>query len=88
MNKNLEKTIPMMKSDCYKERFRAEFYQLYTRAEALANMIHSWDEGTLDFEPKTDRFLLNLQLKSMQDYLSILAERSEIEDIDISLKAE
>ena len=85
--KNLEATIPMMMSEDYRERFRAEFYQLHARAERLNEMLKKWDNGGLGFEPKADHFLLHLQLKAMEEYLSILVERAEIEDIDISLMA-
>ena len=85
--KNLETTIPMMTSEDYRERFRAEFYQLHARYEALCEMLYKWDCGELNFEPKSDYFLLREQKRVMQEYLSILVDRAEVEDIDISLMA-
>ena len=82
-----ESTVPMMLSDDYKERFRAEYYQLFRRYESLAKMIQDWDDGKLNFEPTCDRFIYRLQLRAMADYRDILAERAKEEDIDISLVA-
>ena len=83
--KFFESTVPMMLSDDYRERFRAEYYQLFRRYESLAKMIQDWDDGKLGFEPTCDRFIYRLQLKAMRDYLDTLVERAEEENIDISL---
>ena len=42
----LTDTIEMMKSADYKERFKAEYYQLKIRLEALCEM---YDAGTLGY---------------------------------------
>ena len=37
----LKETVPMMESADYKERFKAEFYQLLIRLDSLTNMLRS-----------------------------------------------
>ena len=41
----LEDTANMMCSDDYKERFKAEYYQVVIRYKKLKNMLERWDEG-------------------------------------------
>lgn len=55
----LKDTVEMMTSSDYKERFKAEYYQLKLRYDKLALMITKWDEGTLGFEPSCSRTLLS-----------------------------
>ena len=82
-----ESTVPMMLSDDYKERFRAEYYQLFRRYEGLSKMMRDRDNDMLGFEPTCDKFVYRLQLNAMENYLVILAVRAEKEDIDISFTA-
>lgn len=79
----LEKTIDMMVSDDYVERFKAEFYQLRERKNKLQKMIRAYDKGELDFEPKCSIDLLTWQLKTMQEYEYILKRRAEIEGVEL-----
>jgi hypothetical protein len=72
----------MMTSEDYKERFKAEYYQLKVRINGLENMLKSWDEGTLTFKPTCPRKLYDDQLKAMYDYINILITRSKMEGID------
>ena len=51
----LKDTIKMMNSSDYKERFKAEFYQLLIRLDSLTSMIIKWENNTLDFEPKCSK---------------------------------
>ena len=51
----LEETAKMMLSEDYKERFKAEYYQLVNRYEGLKLMLKRWDAGTLDFKPACSR---------------------------------
>ena len=83
----MESTVDLMLSDDYKERFRAEFFQLYFRCDKLAKMLYDWEDGKLGFEPTCDHFMYVEQLKAMREYLHILAERAEEEGIDISMKS-
>ena len=79
----LERLIELMKSEDYKDRFRAEFYQLEDRIDKLSNMLEIYKAGTLDFTPSCSYDLLNGQLKAMNLYLQYLIERAEIEGIEI-----
>lgn len=74
----LTETIPMMTSDDYRERFKAEYYQLKIRASKLQSIIqHDMD---LANSPK---IILERQINAMLDYLSTLALRAEFEGIDL-----
>ena len=79
----LERLIELMKSEDYKDRFRAEYYQLEDRATKLSNMLEKYKAGTLNFTPSCSYDLLNGQLKVMNLYLQYLIERAEIEGIEI-----
>lgn len=79
----LKDTVNMMTSEDYKERFKAECYQLKTRISGLEKMLKSWDEGTLNFKPTCPRKLYDDQIKAMYDYLDILIIRSKMEGIDL-----
>lgn len=79
----LKDTVEMMTSSDYKERFKAEYYQLKLRYDKLALMITKWDEGTLGFEPTCSRTLLGRQLYHMRMYMIDLETRAKIEGIDL-----
>ena len=80
---NLKETIPMMISEDYKERFKAEYYQLLLRLDSLTSMLIKWENNTLDFEPKCSKETLEDQVLFMQGYIDILLLRAEIEEIDL-----
>ena len=75
--KELKDTIEMMTSSDYKERFKAEYYQLKLRYDKLALMI------TQEFEPSCSRTLLSRQLHHMRMYMIDLETRAKIEGIDL-----
>lgn len=77
-------TMEMMKSTDYKERFRAEYFQLKIREKGLAKMLEKYKLGTLSFTPSCSYDILNGQLKSMHLYGTYLEERAEIESVDLS----
>ena len=79
----LDKTVDMMLSEDYKERFRAEYHQLVNRENKLNKMVKAYKEGTLDFKPKCSLDLMLWQLKTMQEYKYILKRRAEIECIEL-----
>ena len=81
----LKDTVEMMNSADYKERFKAEFYQLLIRLDSLTSMLIKWNNNTLDFDPKCSKETLESQLIFMQGYLDILRLRAEIEGIDYEL---
>lgn len=76
-------TASMMLSDDYRERFKAEYYQLKIRYEKLYIMITRWDKGNLDFKPDCPRSLYSLQMDSMKLYLTALEARAKIEGIEL-----
>ena len=79
----LERIIELMKSEDYKDRFKAEYYQLEDRATKLGNMLEKYKAGTLNFTPSCSYELLNSQLKVMNEYLKYLMIRAEIEGIEL-----
>lgn len=79
----LQDTVELMNSEDFKDRFKAEFYQLKIRICALDNMLLKYELGELPFEPNCSYDLLNGQLKAMRLYQSYLIERAEIEGIEI-----
>lgn len=75
----LKDTIPLITSDDYRERFKAEYYQTKIRAGKLQSLIqHDMD---LANSPK---IILERQLNAMLDYLSTLALRAELEGINLT----
>lgn len=84
----LKDTVELMNSDDYKDRFRAEYYQLWIRKEKLNLMLHNWKEGKLSFEPKCSYELLFEQLIYMNNYLIALRERAQIEGVEVAMTAE
>lgn len=73
----------MMNSGDYKERFKAEYFQLKNRTLGLAAMLDKWDKKTLEFVPTCPRNIYNKQLSAMNDYLKVLEKRAEIEGISL-----
>ena len=79
----LQDTIELMNSEDFKDRTRAEYYQLKIRHEGLARMLKKYKEGTLEFVPNCDYDLLHTQLVYMINYLCVLEKRAEIENIKL-----
>ena len=51
MPNELRDTIKMMNSEDYKERFKAEYYQVVIRYQKLKSMLNKWDNDQLEFAP-------------------------------------
>ena len=79
----LKDTVTMMESADYKERFKAEFYQLLIRLDSLTSMIIKMENNTLDFGPKCSKETLENQVIFMKGYVDILLLRSKIEGIKL-----
>ena len=79
----MQDTIKLMMSIDFKDRIKAEYYQLKIRLEGLERMLKAYKEGTLDFKPNCDYELLHLQLVYMKCYMTILEERAKIEGIEL-----
>ena len=79
----LKDTIEMMTSEDFKERFKAEYYQLLIRVNSLTRMLNKWENNMLDFEPKCSKETLENQVIFMLGYLGVLRLRAKIEEIDL-----
>ena len=79
----LKKTVDMMLSDDYRQRFRAEYYQTKERYDRLDAMTVKYEAGTLDFELTCPLELLLRQKKAMGEYLRAMKIRAEMEGISL-----
>ena len=79
----LKDTIEMMTSEDFKERFKAEYYQVSIRLYSLTSMLIKWENNMIDFEPKCSKETLENQVIFMQGYIDILRLRAQIEEIDL-----
>ena len=79
----IAETADMMTSRDYKQRFLAEYAQLYERREKLWRTIARYRAGTLDFNPPCPLDLLEKQSDAMDLYFNILNKRAELEGIDL-----
>lgn len=79
----LQDTIDLMNSSDFRDRVRAEYYQLKIRQEGLAKMLKGYKEGTLNFAPNCSYELLHTQLVYMECYKNVLEERAKIENIEL-----
>ena len=79
----LQDTVDLMLGADFKDRFRAEYYQLDNRIAGLERMLKGYREGTLDFTPNCSYDLLHTQLVYMKGYKEILDERMKIENIEL-----
>lgn len=78
-----EKIIKLMQSDNYKDRFKAEYYQLRDQWEKLSEMLEKHKNGTLEFVPICPIAILSRQKRCMTEYLHILERRANIEKIKL-----
>lgn len=78
-----EKIIQLMRSSDWKDRFRAEVMELSTRLERLDNMLEKYRNNALEFIPNCPYDILYEQSIYMRQYLRILQERAEIEDVKL-----
>ena len=79
----LNETVQMMCSADYKERFKAEYYQVIIRRRKLAAMLDKWDKGELGFTPTCPRSTYDLQIKAMADYIAVLEARAVMENVKL-----
>lgn len=77
--KDLKDTTEMMNSKDYKERFKAEYAQVVIRYDKLQKMVMDWDMG--NFTPTCPKSTYRMQLRAMDDYISILETRAVMEGI-------
>lgn len=77
----LKDTIKLMKSDDYKDRFKAEYYQVKIRKEKLQKTLDNWEY--LSFTPNSPKRYLKYQCDVMLEYMQVLKERAEKENIKL-----
>lgn len=79
----LNETVELMNSVDYKDRFKAEYFQVKIRHDKLKAMCDKWDERKLSFEPTCPREIYDLQLDAMKRYMDILVIRAKIENVEL-----
>ena len=77
----LNDTIELMESENYRDRFKAEYYQVKIRHDKLGAMLEKYDKNELDFKPKCSYSLLLNQYRVMGEYLDLLKLRADIEEV-------
>lgn len=83
MPNELRDTIEMMNSEDYKERFKAEYYQVVIRYQKLKSMLDKWDNDQLEFTPTCPRSTYNMQIAAMTDYIAVLEARAVMEGVEL-----
>ncbi len=83
MPNELRDTIEMMNSEDYKERFKAEYYQIVIRYQKLKSMLDKWDNNQLEFTPTCPRSTYNMQITAMTDYIAVLEARAVMEGVEL-----
>ena len=83
MPNELRDTIEMMNSVDYKERFKAEYYQVVIRYQKLKSMLDKWDNDQLEFTPTCPRSTYNMQIAAMTDYIAVLEARAVMEGVEV-----
>jgi len=73
----------MMNSTDFKERFRAEYFQLENRINGLSVMLDKYRKNQLNFKPNCSIKLLDGQLRAMLIYKTHLVERAKLEGISL-----
>ena len=53
----LQDTVALMNSADYKERFKAEYYQLANRFKGLKKMLEEWDRKTKIFPDVSTQYI-------------------------------
>ena len=70
----------------WRERLKAEYWQVKTRYEELRKFCIKYEAGTLTFIPNCSLSLFEKQANAMADYIRVLEIRAEIEHIDLMSK--
>ena len=83
MPNELRDTIEMMNSEDYKERFKAEYYQVVIRYQKLKSMLDKWDNDQLEFTPTCPRSTYNMQITAMTDYIAVLEAKAVMEGVEL-----
>ena len=79
----LKDTIKLMESDDYKDRLKAEYYQVKIRREKLQKILVGNNWEYLSFTPNSPKRYLKYQCDVMLEYMQVLEERARKENIDL-----
>lgn len=79
----LDKTIDMMLSEDYKERFKAEYHQTVYRRNRLQKLLREHTKNPKKVKLDCSIDLLTWQLKIMDQYIYVLKRRAEVEKIKL-----
>ena len=85
MSIELKDTVELMNSKDWKDRFKAEYVQLLLRTLKLQQMLVNYGK---DFEPNCSYDMLHEQLVYMKNYLNVLIQRANIENVDLTVLEE
>lgn len=83
MTIELRDTVEMMNSEDYKERFKAEYYQVMISYKKLKSMLDKWDNDRFEFTPTCPRSTYNMQITAMADYIAVLEARAIMEGVKL-----
>ena len=79
----LEDTIEWMKSDDYKARLKAEYWQLVIRMEKARNAVANFIKPDLNATSANRCEMLSTQFEIMKEYKKILEKRAFSENADL-----
>lgn len=79
----LEDTIEWMKSDDYKVRLKAEYWQLVIRMEKARNAVANFIKPELNATAANRAEMLSKQFEIMKEYKKILEKRALSEHADL-----
>lgn len=79
----LEDTIEWMKSDDYKVRLKAEYWQLVIRMEKARNAVSNLIKPELNAKEANRVEMLSKQFEIMKEYKKILEKRAHSENADL-----
>ena len=80
---DLRDTVDLMLSTNFKDRFRAEYYQVKYRYEKLMDTINDIKSGEADFTPLCPIDLYEIQSDAMYNYMKVLESRAQFEKIEL-----
>lgn len=88
MNFDVETINKLLSSDNFKERLAGELLELTIRIQNLGRFLDNYKKDKLPFKPATPYEVLFEQLVYMKNYHSVLSQRLQIEDVDLTQWAE
>ena len=80
---NLKDTVALMCSDSYKDRLKAEYWQVRNRYDKLVRVLTSASQRALNI-PEDQQELMQKQAHYMYHYMITLSERCKLEGINLN----